>query len=202
MTEEIIDQIRSRAERDHLPVMRRETSKLLARTTEALRPTCALEIGTCLGVSALTVLSHSTAKLTTVDVDADVQEAARRYIDRCGYLDRTTFVTDDCFAALAYLSDERYDLIVLDGPKGHYDELYRLLIPMLNPGGVLFCDDVDFHGLTEGKGYPDHKHRTIVYGMRRFLDLVAADTDVTTERFDVEDGVLIVKKQDKKNVGR
>ena len=187
--------IRSDASSAYLPVMREKTCDLLFGVAEKLRPSEILEIGTCVGVSGLTVLSACRGRLTTVEIDAERAEIAGENFAKAGFSDRVTIVNDDCFVALDYLQDNRYDLVVLDGPKGHCDELFSRLKPMLNPGGVLFVDDVDFHGLTEGKAYPDHKHRTIVNATRRFLQRISTDPDFIVERYEIEDGVIVATKK-------
>lgn len=186
--------MRNRAHESYVPAMRERTTDLLREVAAKINPSETLEIGTSLGVSGLTVLDAANGRLTTVEIDGEVLERARENFEQCGFSDRVTFVNDDCFAAVGYLSENEYDLVVLDGPKGHYDELYRLIKPLLKRGGALFCDDVDFHGLTDGKEYPDHKHRTIVYGLRRFIEDISSDGDFSVERYEIEDGVLIAYK--------
>ena len=187
--------MRFNAASNFLPVMREKTCDLLSGVAANLSPTEILEIGTCVGVSGLTVLSSCKGRLTTVEIDPERMEIARKNFAEAGFSDRVICINDDCFRALGYLTDNRYDLIVLDGPKGHSDDLYLRLKKLLNPGGVLFVDDVDYHGLTEGKEYPDHKHRTIVNAMRRFLQIISTDQDFTVERYEFDDGVVVATKK-------
>ncbi len=189
-----IDELRVTAREKFIPVMREKTTELLARLTATLRPETCLEIGTCLGVSGITVLSNGGKRLTTVEIDGERLYEAEKNFTACGVRSRVELIEGDCFEQLKFLADNRYDLIVLDGPKGHYDALYRQLMPMLNIGGVLFADDIDFYGLTAGDGKPLHKHRTIVGGMREFIRLAKTDENVKAEFYDVEDGVAVITK--------
>ena len=187
--------LRADGREKNLPVMREKTCDLLFSTAERLRPREILEIGTCIGVSGLTVLSACDGRLTTVEIDPELYETARKNFRQNGFSDRVNAICDDCYRALDYLADERYDLIVLDGPKGHADDLFDRVKPMLREGGALFCDDVLFHGLTEGKEYPDHKHRTIVAATRKFLQKIRSDGDFIVKEYRFDDGVLVAEKK-------
>lgn len=196
MTEEIFERLREEAEREHLPVMREKTASLLKEIVGKLRPERILEIGTCIGISGLTVLSSCEGKLTTVEIDADLAERARQNFRRAGFSERAEVIEGDCTECLKYMESNRYELIVLDGPKGHYAELLEVLKPMLEEGGVLFADDVSFHGKVNS-GYKEHKHRTIVRNMEEFLRKITSDEDFRTEIFAIEDGVAVAVKEKK-----
>lgn len=195
---EFLKRLRNSAQREFIPIMREKTSELLEKTVKELRPNECLEIGTCLGVSGITVLAAGGKRLTTMEIDGDIIGTAEENFRKCGLRDRVTFLQGDCFETLNFVKDNRYDLIILDGPKGHYAELYKLIKPMLNCGGIIFADDIAFHGLTDGEEYPKHKHRTIVRGMREFIETVKNDAGMKAEFYDIEDGACVIKKVNKK----
>lgn len=190
-----IDSLRIAARAAFVPVMRKRTSELLARITEELQPARVLEIGTSIGVSGLTVLlSCEKARLTTIDTDGAAQEIAKRNFAFCGADGRADIIEGDCFEILRYMKGNEYDLIVLDGPKGHYRELSELLLPMLRKGGVLFADDVAFYGKTAGED-TGRKHRAIVRSLREFMELVGNDPSLESEFYDFENGAAVVRKR-------
>ncbi len=196
MTEEIVARLRAEAEKERLPVMRKETALLLAETVKKLRPERILEIGTCIGISGLTALSACEGRLTTVEIDPDLAERARENFRKAGFSERAEVIEGDCAECLRYMESNRYDLIILDGPKAHYAELFGTLKPMMRDGGVLFADDVSFHGKVNS-GYNEHKHRTIVRNMEEFLRKLTSDEDFRTEIFAIEDGVAVAVKEKK-----
>ena len=77
-------EIREESRLKALPVMREGTAALLASLTSARKPAQALEIGTCAGVSGLTALAAGAQKLTTVEIDSDLAERARKNFAECG----------------------------------------------------------------------------------------------------------------------
>lgn len=189
-----LDDLRRTAREKYIPVMREETAALLAKITAELKPESCLEIGTCLGVSGITVLSNGGKILTTMEIDGERLLEAEKNFTACGLRRRVEFIEGDCFEQLKFIEGNRYDLIIIDGPKGHYDLLYKRLFPMLSVGGALFADDIGFYGKTSGEAYPKHKHRTIVTGMREFINLISSDRNAECKIYDIEDGVAVIKK--------
>lgn len=187
----IIEKIREQAKLLSVPVMRVKTAERLAMTVSAANPKCVLEIGTALGVSALTVLTNSNAKLVTIEKNIDLLEKAKKNIKNAGFLDRTEFILGDCLEAVR-LMDGAFDFAVLDGPKSHYLELTKLIIKLMPGGGTIFADDIGYHGMINS-GYDGHKHRTIVKNMESFIDYITNSEQLETKFFDIEDGIAVIK---------
>ena len=176
-----------------IPVMREQTTELLISFVKERNIKEVLEIGTCVGVSGISVIKAGARHLTTIDIDEDAVEQAKDNFRACGVYDKATFIVGDCFDVIKYMENNKYDLIILDGPKGHYDILAKELMPMLNKGGILFADDVDFYGYTNAENVK-HKHRTIVNGMRNFIDMFANDEGYKVTQYEIEDGVAVIEK--------
>jgi len=54
----------------------------------------------------------------------------------------------------------------------------------------LVADDIFYHGLVKG-GYPEHKHRTIVFRLREFIEKISTDKDFETTILELEDGISV-----------
>ena len=65
---------------------------------------------------------------------------------------------------------------------------------MLNPGGVLFADNVLFRGYVDPANKFPRRFITIVKRMRKFLSVVSEDEDFISEVFDAGDGILVAVK--------
>ena len=107
--------------------------------------------------------------------------------------DRANVICGDAFDVIRNLCDanKKYDLIFLDGPKGQYIKYLPYLKSLLNVGGVLIADNIFFHGLVEKEGMVAHKHRTIVYNLREFIDTITHDENLSTEIFHIGDGLSL-----------
>jgi predicted O-methyltransferase YrrM len=186
---------RIEARKEYIPVMRDKTALLLASLVEKYQPKNILEIGTSIGTSGILTLSRCDGFLATIDIDDSVQRIAKENFRECGFIDRCEFINGDCNEVVYMMADNKYDFIILDGPKGQYLELYEMLIPKLNSGGILFADDVLFYGLIDGEGIARHKHRTIITNLRKFKKRVETDDRIIATFYDIEDGVTVAEKK-------
>lgn len=177
----------------NLPVMRERTAAFLSAVVADKNPLQVLEIGTCTGVSGLTALAAGAQKLTTVELDPDRAYEARRNFAECGYGSRVTVIEGDCREIIGYLEGNAYDLVILDGPKSDLWTQFDECVKMLKKGGVVFIDDVNYHGMIAAEGTP-HKQRTIIRNMREFLAKLKTDERVKTTFYDDEDGFAVAEK--------
>ena len=189
----VLNEMRSAALNAHIPVMRPQTSRLLVEMVRSSRPKQVLEIGTCIGLGAITMLLSGAEKVTTIEIDEDRYSTAKSNLMRFGLNDRCECILGDCRQIIPLMENNRYDLIVLDGPKTFYKEFLPYMKKMLLPNGVVFVDDVDFYGLTDGEQLPARKHRTNVLALREFLKSVKNDRDYCCTEINKEDGVLILR---------
>ena len=60
-------EMRAFAERERIPIIRRETESLLRTMVTAIDPDCILEIGTAIGYSAIVMAECCGAKVTTIE---------------------------------------------------------------------------------------------------------------------------------------
>lgn len=190
---EKIRAMREEANARNLPVMRERTAAFLSALIADKMPLQVLEIGTCTGVSGLTALAAGAQKLTTVELDSDRAEEARRNFAESGYVSNVTVIEGDCREVLRYLDGNKYDFVILDGPKSDLGEQFEECMGMLERGGIVFIDDVNYHGMIAAKGAP-HKQRTIIRNMREFLDKLKTDERVKTSFYDEEDGFAVAEK--------
>ena len=189
-----IGTLREEAFKAHLPVMREETSELLAKIVKEKHPKEILEVGTCIGVSGLTVLSAGNGRLTTIEKDEDLFLRAKENFEKFGFKDRVKQICGLCEEVLEYMRGNRYDLIILDGPKSGLSAQYEIALEMLDKGGIIFIDDINYHGMIQAEGAP-HKQRTIILAMRAFLEKIKNDERAVATFYDMEDGVAVVEKR-------
>ena len=178
-----------------IPCIREKTAKLLCHIITKTLPKNILEIGTATGCSgALMLLSCLSSNLTTLDVSEEMCKMAQQTFDKYGLTNRAQILCDD---ALNYFqnANSTFDFIFLDGPKGQYIKYLPYLKTVINGGGIIFCDDVLYFGMVLDDSKVIHKKITIVRNLREFLNLTQSDTEFETKLLDIEDGVLLIKKQ-------
>ena len=182
---------------NNVPIVRKETLKLLLnelKTTNALN---ILEIGTAIGFSGSQMLnSNSEAKLTTIEKFEKSYNIAKENFKRLGLTSRVNQILGDAKDVLKDLVDkgEKFDFVFLDGPKGQYLSYLPYLDKLLIGGGTIFADDVLFRGLVQGDAWPEHRIRSLVINLRKYLKEVQI-TPFSSTIIDLEDGICITKKE-------
>ncbi len=189
--------LRKSALGSHIPVMRPETANLLAQEIRLCRPQNVLEIGTCIGLGVITMLYSGAERVTSIEIDEDRFWQAKANIKEFGLSERCEILLGDCKEILPLMENNRYDFVVLDGPKSYYIDAYPYIKKMLTSHGKIFADDVKFYGMVEGEENPKRKHRTNVNRLREFIVAVKSDSVFDCKEYDIEDGVIILSHREK-----
>ena len=86
--------------------------------------------------------------------------------------------------------NKKYDLVYLDGPKGQYITYLPLIVKILNPNGIIFADNLNFHGMVTGEIPTTRGCKTMIRKLHLYIDEVTNnsifDTKIYTE---IGDGV-------------
>lgn len=194
MIDERLIELREKAKAQGEPILRDRSFELLIETTKKLRPKKILEIGVNLGLSGISMLlSSRDSVLTGIEIDEEKINKAKENYALFGVLNRANIFLGDASEIIPLLGG-KFDLIFLDGPKGHYGEYCPYLLELLSTGGILFADNVLFRGYVGADKTAPHKHATIKHSMEKFLKTVMEAKNLKTRVFDIEDGVSITEK--------
>ncbi len=188
-------ELRNYAAEHRVPILRRDAAAFLRTLAAACRPARILEIGTAIGYSAAVLANMLPAsRIDTVEIDPDRVVEARRNFTDMGMADRIRVIAGDGAEVLASLRTP-YDMIFFDAAKGQYLRLYDDALRLLNPGGLLICDNCIFYGkVTESPPEAPHKHRTIVANLRAFLERMMSDPRLQASLLNVGDGMAVACK--------
>lgn len=188
-----INTIKEQARAGGIPIIKDGTLRQLIQIIGCLCPQKILEIGTAVGYSGICMLSAAggeNARLYTVEIDECRARVAGRNFKGAGYTDRVHLHLGDA-AEIVPLITGSYDLIFLDGPKGQYKNMLPYLKALLSPGGCLFCDNVLYRGLVDGRQRLRKKRLTIVDNLQAFIDDVFSDPGLKSFISFEDDGSLI-----------
>lgn len=182
------------ARKNWVPVLRDKSADFLCKLIQSEKPNRILEIGTCIGYSGILMLENSNqSTLVTIEKDeAKCKEAEKNFL-QANVLNRAKIENEDAVETIKRLlkDGEKFDFIFLDGPKGQYLAYLPILKELLNKNGILLADDIFYHGLVRKEGYPAHKHRTIVFRLREFIEKITNDKDFDTTILDIDDGMSL-----------
>lgn len=188
------------AEKYAVPIMRTETSKLIANFVKENNPQNILEIGTAIGYSGIIMLENSNAKLITIEHNKEYIKQAKKNFNKHKFTNRAKIIEGDCLVILSKMVTkksnlEKFDLIFLDGPKAQYDRMLNLILMLLKQNGTLIVDDVLFHKHLSENGKISKRFKTIEIRMNNFIEKCKncqkfSKIDVKT----IDDGIIFAKK--------
>ena len=192
----LLNEIHNDALKKGLPVTRIQVEAFLRWQIGALKPKNILEIGTCVGYSALTMLdaAEEDCRLTTIECDEDMMSQARRNFDLSGMSDRISSFLGDSADILPLMSG-KFDFIFMDAAKAQYLSLIQDCLRLLAANGIIICDDVLFYGMVSEKSLINRRKITIVKRMRAFLEKLMSDENLETVILPIGDGICISRKK-------
>jgi predicted O-methyltransferase YrrM len=153
-----------------------------------------VEVGTGAGVSGLWLLSgmRPDGVLTTVDVEAENQRAAKEAFTEAGVApSRYRLINGSAPEVLPRLTDDAYDVVFVDADKGTYQLYFEQGVRLLRPGGVLAFDNMLWHDRVADSSV--HDSDTVL--LRELAKTIRADDRLVSALLPVGDGLLIAVKR-------
>ena len=187
-----LKKIEEKARENHIPIISREVANVLKSVITTHKHKLILEIGTAIGYSTLWMAEYtdSDTEIVTIERDEDRFEKARKNIKEFGYNNKVKFKFGDAVEIVPYLR-RKFDFIFIDAAKGQYLNLFKMAEEKLKDNGIIVCDNVLYKGLVRDNKKVDHKMRTMVVNLRKFLIYLKNNKRFKTEVFDIDDGITI-----------
>jgi caffeoyl-CoA O-methyltransferase len=167
--------------------------RLLSMLSKMIQPKRILEIGTYTGYSALCMAEGLTenGKLITIDVNPQLEDFVRSYIDEAEMLEKIDFRIGNALEIIPTL-DEEFDIVFIDADKLNYINYYNLVFDKVKSGGYILSDNVLWSGKvvqTEGKMDKDTIH------LMEFNQLIQDDVRVENILLPIRDGIMVARKK-------
>jgi predicted O-methyltransferase YrrM len=185
---------RANAEQLGISPLGRGAASTLTVLAKAIQAKAVVEIGTGSGVSGLALFAgmQPDGILTSVDIEAEHQQAARRSFISVGIpTQRFRLIAGAALNVLPKLSDGAYDLVFVDGDKLEYPEYVEQGLRLLRHGGVLAVDNALWHDRTADPANTDEQTEAI----RATLAAVRENEDLIPTLLAVGDGLLVAVKR-------
>ena len=163
--------------------------KMLVQMTQAK---CVLEVGTFSGYSAICLAEGlpDDGLLYTFEINDEQEDFTRPWIEGSAVANKIRFIIGDAIAEAPRLGIT-FDLVFIDGDKRTYVETYEMALSVLRQGGFIVADNTLWDGHVFDSA-SDKDQQTL--GIRRFHDLVAADTRVEKVILPLRDGLTLIRK--------
>lgn len=185
--------IKEYAKENNVPIMQDPSIDYMCNYIKTHNIKSILEIGSAIGYSAIRFASvNDDIVVTTLERDIDRYNKAVENINSENLSDRIEIINCD---ALEYSTEKKYDLIFIDAAKSQYIKFFEKYKNNLNDNGVIFSDNLSFHGFVE---HPELTHnrntRQLVGKIRKYIDFLKNNDEFTTEFYDIGDGISISTK--------
>jgi predicted O-methyltransferase YrrM len=168
--------------------------RLLSMLVAMIKPKRILELGTYVGYSAICLAENlpEDGKLITIDIDDEIEDMAREYINASPSASKIEFIVAD---ALKWLEEcnETFDLIFIDANKRHYIEYYNAVFDKLTPGGFILADNTPWGGkVVEKVANNDYQTK----GLLAFNDYLNTQQDkISYFILPLRDGLTFIQKK-------
>lgn len=191
---EELEKFRENCIENHRPIIQKEVGQFIKVLLDIMKPRKILEVGTNVGFSSIFMCKalNKEVDILSIEINEDVYNEAIDNIKRFECEKNIRVINDDAIVALDYIS-EKFDIAFIDAAKSHYDEFLDKILKILNPNGIIICDNVLYKGLIANDDLVTKRKRTIVRNMREFLEYVSTNDKFETSIIPIGDGVALIK---------
>ncbi|MFW6381726.1 MAG: O-methyltransferase [Bacillota bacterium] len=197
-----LKEVERAARKQQIPIISGEVRQFIKGLLLVHRPRLVLEIGTGIGYSTLCLARYTPEETGIISIERDENRglAARRIFRELGLNNRVKLKIGDAREVLPLLRSS-FDFVFLDGAKGQYPQYLRLVNDHLRDGSLIVADNVLYHGLVTRQGEIPHSHRTIVYRLREYLEMIEEDLRLDSRLIKLGDGLALSLRRtiDEKN---
>ena len=187
--------IKEYARENHVPIIRDGGLEFLLETVKKGGYHDILELGTAIGYSAINMARLSSAiQIDTIERNPEMYEQAQKNVAEAQLEDQIHLHFGEI---KEYVPTKQFDFIFVDAAKGQYYNYLNQFIDYLKPDGMMFFDNIAFHGMVEHPELTKNRNtRQLVKKIKNFRDKVQEDP-----RFDiilyenVGDGILILTRR-------
>ena len=203
-----LNKIKEKAILNYVPIISEDSLEYITNLLKEVKPNKILEIGTAVGYSASNFCRYlnideknNESYITTIERNEKRFKEASKNIKELQLEEYINILYGDALDILPSLKDNTYDIVFIDAAKGQYIKFLEEAKRLVKNKGIIIADNVLFHGLTLSD-YNEHRNRTAVTRLRKFLELIEEDEMLTSKLIKVGDGLTIsyINKIKKKEI--
>ena len=185
----LIKEMEEFARENRVPILDWKSAELLEQIVLMIKPKRVLEIGTAIAYSSIRIARRLKKKgtLDTIEKSLDNIALASEYIRKAELTSKINLIEGDALAVMPQL-EKKYDLIFLDADKEDYEKLFYYSLVLLKKGGVLFVDNLLWHGYAASSKVPTN-YRNSTKAIREFNKLFMNQDALRTTIFSIGDGI-------------
>jgi predicted O-methyltransferase YrrM len=148
---------------DDIPIVDRETGRLLSTLVHAMQANRILEIGTAYGYSTLwmALAMPPAGQIWTIDPDVARTAVALDFLRRAGKADQVHVLNQPALEVLPTFPVRNLDIVFIDAVKTEYEDYLDLTIPLLKRSGLVVVDNLLWGGRSATAPHADDAASTV-----------------------------------------
>lgn len=180
----LLEQMEKFAEEHGHPIADPEVAQLMRALIRLTRPRRVLEVGTNIGYSVIVLGREcdSDVVVETIEIDHNTLTTARRFVAEAGLPCRVVFHEGAALEILPRLTGP-FDFVFIDCVKTEYEDYLDALLPKLERGAVIVCDNLLWKGRVAAG-----EHDASTDALRAFNKRLVSDPRLITSILPVGDG--------------
>ncbi|MFZ0452692.1 MAG: O-methyltransferase [Ignavibacteriaceae bacterium] len=179
------------AKEHKVPILSWQSIEFLEQLIRISKPKRVLEIGTAIAYSTIRIAGNLRKKavIHTIEKSEDNIEKAKEYIQKSGLEEKINIFFGDALSIIPQLK-KKYDFIFLDADKEDYKRLFDYSLVILKKGGIVFIDNLLWHGYAASKRVPQNFKASTKH-IRDFNLVFTSQENLKTTILPIGDGIGI-----------
>jgi predicted O-methyltransferase YrrM len=188
-TDTLLLEMEEFADKNDVPILSRDSAKLIELLVQMNNPERVLEIGTAIAYTTIRIARNlkKGSKIHTIEISENNSTLAKVYMKKSGISKRVKLLFGDAKKVMPALK-KKYDFIFLDADKEDYLALFEQAMKLLKKNGVIFVDNLLWHGYAASKEVSE-KYKTSTKHIRDFNKIFMKHPQLKTTLLPVGDGI-------------
>lgn len=194
--DELLNEMEEYAEKNNVPILSKDSAAFIEQLIRISEPKRVLELGTAIAYTTIRIARclRKKSEIHTIEKSADNIKIAKEFIGRSGESGKIKLLEGEAFEILPGLK-KKYDFIFLDADKEDYKKLFEYSMILLRKGGIIFADNLLWHGFAAAAKVPA-QYKTSTKYIREFNNIFMNHPGIDAVILPVGDGIgLGIKKK-------
>jgi len=147
---------------DRIPIVSRETGRLLSTLVHCMQANRILEIGTAYGYSTLwmALALPPAGRIWTIDPDRERTAIARGFWELAGRSEAIDVINQAALEVLPTFPQRNLDIVFIDALKPEYADYLEASVPLLKRSGLVVVDNLLWSGRAAAEPKSDDSAET------------------------------------------
>ncbi len=177
------------AKKNKVPILSKDSAEFLEQLIRIVNPQYVLELGTAIAYSSIRIACNLKNKgvVYTIEKSKDNAAVAIKNIKKSGMGEKINLIVGNALEVLPKMK-MKFDFIFLDADKIDYKKLFDSSLILLKSGGVIFVDNLLWHGYAASTNIPKDQ-RTSTKIIREFNKIFTSNPNLKTTILPIGDGI-------------